>query len=94
VQYGINGLAAALSKESASSQQLDHANIVRAVDFGVDDGRLFWLGVRRRPRHYRHLKDLGRLPVEEALKIFSLSPFAVGLCHSAMCHHRASSRPT
>jgi len=76
-------------KESQAASKLDHANIVRAVDFGVDDGRLFLvMEFVDGQTLSQHLKELGRLPVEEALKIFIPVSFAVGYAHQQGVIHR------
>jgi len=78
-----------LQKEAQAASRLDHPNLVKAVDFGVDDDRFFFVMDFVAGRTLsRHLKEAGRLSVEEALKIFIPICFAFDYAHNQGVIHR------
>jgi len=77
-------------KEAQAAGKLDHLNLVRAVDFGnVDDGRLFLvMDFVAGQTLAQHLKEVGRLSVDEALRIFIPVCFGMEFAHEQGVIHR------
>lgn len=77
-------------KEAQAASRLEHANLVRAVDFGLIDGLLPFLVMDyiQGPTLAQHLEKVGTLPIEEAAKIFTPICFALNYAHKEGVIHR------
>jgi serine/threonine protein kinase len=76
--------------EAQAASKLDHPNLVRAIDFGVhDNGCLFMvMDLVDGKTLGEHLKQVGRLSVEQALNIFIPICFALEYAHEQGVIHR------
>ncbi len=76
--------------EAQAASKLDHPNLVRAIDFGVhDNGCLFMvMDLVDGKTLSQHLKQVGRLSVEQTLNIFIPICFALEYAHEQGVIHR------
>lgn len=77
-------------KEAQAASRLEHANLVRAVDFGLIDDLLPFLVMDyvQGPTLAQHLQKVGTLGIEEATKIFVPICFALQYAHREGVVHR------